>query len=90
MTTMTPEHDRWAEFCKRLGCVICPFERKVAKSMDRWPRVWGARERTAKRYHDQKPRTCSFETMWANWLSRHGRIFTDEVDEDDKGVVLFT
>lgn len=74
---------------KRLGCVICPFERKVAKSMARWPRVWAAMKRAARRYYDVKPRTCSFETMWANWVSRDGRIFTDEVElegDDDRGL----
>lgn len=75
---------------KRLGCVICPNNRKVAKSVAQWPRVWQAMKRAARRYYDVKPRTCSFETMWSNWLSRDGRIFTDdEVDDEDKGIGLF-
>lgn len=24
----------------RIGCVMCPFERKVKRSMARWPRIW--------------------------------------------------
>ncbi len=75
---------------KRIGCVICPFERKVEKSMQRWPKIWGAAERAARKFYDRKPRTCSFETFWANWLRRDGKLWDDDdVPEDERGTGLF-
>ncbi len=63
---------------KRIGCVICPFERKVEKSMQRWPKIWAAAKRAARRFYDRKPRACPFETFWANWLRREGKLWDDD------------
>lgn len=75
---------------KRLGCVICPCNRKVAKSMERWPKIWAAGERAAKRYYDRKPRPVPFETFWGNWIRRDGPLMKPDVDESEMGTGLFT
>jgi len=74
---------------KRIGCVICPFDRDTRRSRERWPKYWAAAKRAAKKFYDRKPRSCSFETFWCNWLRRDGKLFTDETPEDERGTGLF-
>lgn len=60
---------------KRLGCVVCPFERNKARSIARWPQLWRAVERAAhRRYeiradHGYREKYRSAEGYWQWWLS---------------------
>ena len=62
----------------RLGCVICPFERDVARSMRRWPKLWAAARRALQRRWDLhladdssvRARFDSCEDWWQWWLAR--------------------
>lgn len=61
---------------KRLGCVVCPFQRTVAASMARWPKLWAAMRRATQRYWDNtatatvKDRFANAEAFWQWWLAR--------------------
>lgn len=59
---------------KRLGCVICPFERHVQRSMERWPRIWAATKRSMERWFARGTEGAkafrNFEHVWAWWTSR--------------------
>ena len=62
---------------KRIGCVICPFERNTARSMKRWPKVWkGCRKAFDKLYENSlhhQSRWNSSEAMWLWWLARDAK-----------------
>lgn len=61
---------------ERLGCVICPYERNVERSMERWPKIWKAARRSFdklwmnERKLRQRELWSSAEAMWQFWISR--------------------
>ena len=61
---------------KRLGCVLCPFNREVAAAQRRWPKLFAAGLRAVKRgwptsaYTAARARWDSPEAMWEWWLAR--------------------
>jgi phosphoadenosine phosphosulfate reductase len=75
---------------KRLGCVVCPMERKVERSMAHWPRIWEAARRAANRYWQAHPRAHERwptpDAMWRWWIS-NGR---EEQTNDDDCIGLFS
>ena len=61
----------------RLGCVVCPFERRVAKSMARWPRIWENCRRALRRgwqnpdvYAGLRKRFRSSDAAFDWWCAR--------------------
>jgi len=59
---------------KRLGCVICPSDRQVERSMERWPGIWRLTERAFKRRWAKsealQARFKDGEELWRWWISR--------------------
>jgi len=59
---------------KRLGCVLCPFDRNVERAMARWPRLFEATQKRIVALYPQRPawqkRFPSGEAFWQWWLSR--------------------
>ena len=60
---------------RRLGCVPCPFERRVAQSMARWPRIWENCRRAWFRGWPNQSQSMledfgTAEAAWEWWLSR--------------------
>ena len=74
----------------RVGCVICPNNRKPQDSMQRWPKLWAEAKRAARRYCDAKKPDQDFERYWAAWCARDGKLWDDGDDGDDGGHGLFT
>ena len=67
--------DLYDEGWHRLGCVGCPENRQVAKSMERWPKIWAAWKRAAQRWWDSREETRAgqtFEDFWTTWCNRDG------------------
>ena len=59
----------------RLGCVPCPENRAVARSQERWPKIWAAWKRAAQRWWDSRTETYpgqTFEDFWQMWCRRDG------------------
>ncbi len=56
----------------RLGCVPCPYNRKVALSMQLWPGIWRAVKRAAFAYWATRelPTHNSPEEYWEWWIAR--------------------
>ena len=76
-------HERGLPYCElydqgfsRLGCVLCPFNREVARAQRRWPKLFAAGLRAVKRgwptsaYAAARARWDSPEAMWQWWLAR--------------------
>jgi len=68
---------------KRLGCVLCPFERNVVRAMARWPRMFEAtRKRVVALYPEKESwqkRWRSGEEFWQWWLARD-QVYPAAVD----------
>jgi len=71
--------DRGLPYCKlydegwtRLGCLICPFEKRKPEGMRRWPGIWALTKRRAEEFYETHERCRlqweTFEGMWAWWL----------------------
>ncbi len=62
---------------KRVGCVLCPFERNVERSFRDFPKICEAWHRAFGRlYETQRESTKSWpsaEAMWKWWLNRHAK-----------------
>ncbi len=87
-------HERDIPYCElydegwpRLGCVPCPFNHAVSRSMRRWPGIWRAVKRAAFSYWTtrESPRHKTAEEYWQWWIVRRPRN-----DEDPCQVPLFT
>lgn len=69
-----PYPSLYDEGFRRIGCVVCPFERRKERSMARWPHLWAAARRAAhKRFelradHGYRERYGSPEGYWRWWL----------------------
>ena len=65
----------------RLGCVPCPFERNVKRSMERWPRIWeGVRKAAFDRFSTRTTAQTRFgtpEAFWTWWLDRDAHHYTE-------------
>lgn len=62
------EHDIWKyirkrelPYCslydegfKRIGCICCPFERNIERSMQRWPKLWEALKKSIEKFYPEK------------------------------------
>jgi len=80
---------------KRLGCVLCPFEKKPERAMARWPRLFEATQKRIVALYPQRPawqaRFSSGEAMWDWWISRtqpypkldDEQFAFDQFDEDE-------
>ena len=76
------------EGMKRVGCVLCPMTRDIARQMKRWPKLCAAWERAVKatfqaggRFKFQNP-----EEYWQWWLDRDATSLADDspvLFEDD-------
>jgi phosphoadenosine phosphosulfate reductase len=84
---------------QRLGCVLCPFERDMARAQARWPKLFAGLERAVR---DVYPRQKSFqkfgspEAVLEWWLARDGAVpggedeqfafdqFGEEVRDDNR------
>ena len=64
---------------RRLGCVVCPFNREVARGMRRWPKLFAAARRALQRgwddptvgaYSKARTKFPDAEAFWEWWLSR--------------------
>lgn len=76
---------------KRLGCVLCPMTRDIARQMERWPKICKAWEKAIKAtYNPDKTKNHTFNSSqeyWEWWLDRdrasiikntkQGLFFTD-------------
>ena len=73
----------------RLGCVICPFERKVEMAMKRWPRMFEVLKKSFQTLYDSKEncqaRWSSSEEMYNWWLDRDAKYPT----KDEQNLNLF-
>jgi len=49
---------------ERLGCVICPFEQNIGRSMARWPRMWETTRRHFRLLYDQR---VAGDKPFKNW-----------------------
>jgi len=79
----------------RLGCVVCPFERRVAASMARWPRIWENCRRALRRgwenpdvYKGLRVRFRSADEAFDWWCSRD-EPYPDLLDEPEQQAALF-
>jgi len=84
----------------RLGCVPCPFERKVERSMGRWPRIWENCRRAFRRgwercgenghhgFRESHRRFESADAVFEWWCSRD-RPYPAPLDEEDEQPALF-
>ena len=81
-------HERDLRYCsiydegwRRIGCVGCPNDRQVERSQARWPRVWAAWKRAARRWWDSRETHNpgqSFEDFWQTWCDRDGSWKQDD------------
>lgn len=73
--------EREIEYCSlydegfsRIGCIICPFDSNVQRSMNRWPKVWNvARWSFEKLYQRSKlhqEKWASAQAMFEWWVDR--------------------
>ncbi len=62
----------------RIGCVICPMERKIEQSMNRWPHIWEALHKAVLyrwAHHIPQPqRWHTGEDLWQWWLNRDSTL----------------
>jgi phosphoadenosine phosphosulfate reductase len=69
-----PHCSLYDEGWDRIGCVICPFERNVAKSMKRWPVFWRLTQEASAVYWAQsesaQDRWETAEALWQWWIHR--------------------
>jgi phosphoadenosine phosphosulfate reductase len=70
---------------KRIGCVVCPYERDVAGNMKRWPKLWAAMERASQRYYESHPKCAlqwpNAQAMFNWWIDRDAPLPDDEEQE---------
>lgn len=78
---------------KRLGCVCCPFERRVARSMARWPGIW---EQVRRAFHRRWAReTSKLNRRWRSadeafdWWCSRDQAYPTPLDEQDQQPCLF-
>jgi phosphoadenosine phosphosulfate reductase len=75
---------------RRLGCVPCPFEAKVARAIQRWPRIWANVEKAFIRKWEKSPdaemhrRWRTPQEAFAWWCSRD-QPYPSRLDEEDEG-----
>ena len=56
---------------RRVGCVLCPMTRDIARQMETWPRLCAAWERAVKAtYKPEKTEFADAEEYWRWWLDR--------------------
>ncbi len=64
----------YKEGFERIGCVLCPSSRAVARDMERWPKIADAWRRAAYRYWDKGTKSArrfpSREAFFLWWLDR--------------------
>lgn len=58
----------------RIGCIVCPYERQIEKSMKRWPAHWKLMEKAFHKLY-ARSETCqdkwgSADEMWQWWLAQ--------------------
>jgi len=74
---------------RRIGCVVCPMERRVARSMARWPRIWQATHKAILyRWSTDAPhqnRWRDGEAFWQWWLDRDAPL-PPELDQEPEGL----
>jgi len=84
--------DRGLPYCelydhgwKRLGCVICPSERRIAEGMDLWPGIWEATRRAAFKFYTKsealRAKFASAEEYWEWWLDRDSAYAKQDEDQ---------
>ena len=68
-----PYCNLYDEGWKRLGCVFCPFERKIAKSKAKWPRMFAGLQKCCDAAYEAKEswhQYGSAEAVLEWWLDR--------------------
>ena len=85
-----PYPSLYDEGWRRLGCVVCPFERSVARSMARWPRIWeNCRKAIRRAWHHAdrlraaKRRFASPDAFYNWWCSRD-QSYPKPLDDDSQ------
>jgi len=81
---------------RRLGCVCCPFESRVRRSQNRWPRIWANVGRAFARGWEQdtppwpliRKRFASAETCF-EWWCRGNASYPDLLGEEGDQRALF-
>lgn len=80
---------------RRLGCVPCPFEQRVAASMARWPRIWENCRRGYQRWWETHDETYAAKLRWRtadeafDWWCSRNEPYPDLLDEPDQQPALF-
>jgi len=85
---------------RRIGCVCCPFERRVERSQQRWPRIWANVLRAFRRgwARSEEDGFHGFRTakrLWPTpeecfeWWCSRDQPYPGEVEEDDGQPALF-
>ncbi len=80
---------------RRVGCVLCPMTRDVARQIALWPRLAAAWERAVKATYDPaKVEFKSAQEYWEWWLDRDAPsrtgsddpvLFEDNPEQEDTG-----
>jgi phosphoadenosine phosphosulfate reductase len=69
-----PHCSLYDEGWSRIGCVCCPFESQVERSMERWAGMWRAVRRALDDYYARseasQARWPDAEAMWQWWIHR--------------------
>ena len=78
---------------RRLGCVMCPFERKVERSMARWPRIWENCRRAVHRgwahpdrFKGAKRRFATPDALYEWWCLRD-QSYPKALDDESQAVL---
>lgn len=68
----------------RIGCVLCPFESNVERSMERWPQLWGALRRAVEKAYPRVKhwqRFGSAQAVWDWWIDRSAPWAIDDAPQ---------
>ena len=72
---------------RRLGCVLCPFTRRVEREITRWPGIAAAWRESFRRYfatrEDLQEKWSSADAFFDRWLERDGSLSHGDMGVDD-------
>ena len=89
-----PHCSLYDEGWERIGCIVCPFEARVGRSMARWPQVWELTRKASAVYFERseaaQSRFADAGAFWAWWLDRYAPYPGITGEDEEAQLCLFS